>query len=113
MARAAAEVARLAREAFQVSLEIRPFFEGVSDLSYCGFQGAPEEMDAFARNMPGWGCPYRIPTEALAELDIPVLNLGPLGKDAHKNTERIHLPYYLDVYPRLLEAAVRLAAGEA
>ena len=113
MARAAAEVARLAREAFQVSLEIRPFFEGVSDLSYCGFQGAPEEMDAFARNMPGWGRPYRIPTEALAELDIPVLNLGPLGKDAHKNTERIHLPYYLDVYPRLLEAAVRLAAGEA
>jgi len=34
-------------------------------------------MDVFARNMPGWGKLYSLPTEALAELDIPVLNLGP------------------------------------
>ncbi len=91
---------------FGLPLDIRPFFEGVSDLSYCGFQGDSSEMETFARNMPGWGRPYRIPTEALAELDIPILNLGTVGKDAHKNTERIHLPFMLEVFPNILRFVV-------
>ena len=91
---------------FGLPLDIRPFFEGVSDLSYCGFQGDSSEMEVFARNMPGWGRPYRIPVEALAELDIPILNLGPVGKDAHKNTERIHLPFMLEVFPNILRFVV-------
>ncbi|HQQ11508.1 MAG TPA: hypothetical protein PLH45_08810, partial [Synergistales bacterium] len=91
---------------FGLPLDIRPFFEGVSDLSYCGFQGDSSEMEAFARNMPGWGRPYRIPTEALAELDIPILNLGTVGKDAHKNTERIHLPFMLEIFPNILRFVV-------
>jgi arginine utilization protein RocB len=64
-------------------------------------------MDVFARNMPGWGKLYSLPTDALAELDIPVLNLGPLGRDAHKNTERIHLRYTLEVFPHLLAFLVK------
>lgn len=103
----ASEAAIEAKERFGETLEIRPFFEGVSDLSYCGFQGDSREMDVFAENMPGWGRPYRLPKEVLAELDIPILNLGALGMDAHKNTERIHLPYAMDVYPELLRFVVR------
>lgn len=111
--RVASEAAAEAKERFGESLEIRPFFEGVSDLSYCGFQGDSSEMDLFAENMPGWGRPYRLPKEALAELDIPILNLGPLGMDAHKNTERIHLPYAMDVYPELLRFVVRRIVEES
>jgi len=36
-----------------------------------------------------------------------VLNLGPLGRDAHKNTERIHLRYTLEVFPHLLAFLVK------
>lgn len=43
-------------------------------------------------------------------MDIPVLNLGPAGKDAHKLSERIHEGYAFGVYPRLLRRAV-LEAG--
>ncbi|MDK2846319.1 MAG: hypothetical protein PWR18_921, partial [Synergistales bacterium] len=79
---------------------------------YCGFEGGAEEIQTVGENLPGWGKLYRFPEKDLLKLDIPVLNLGPFGKDAHKNTERIHLPYSLEVYPRLLKEAVRLVAGE-
>ncbi|PKL02125.1 MAG: hypothetical protein CVV55_06055, partial [Synergistetes bacterium HGW-Synergistetes-2] len=105
--RAARETVREARERFGLTVETRPFFEGVSDLSYCGFQGEAREMAAFAGNMPGWKRLYSLPTEALAELDIPILNFGPLGKDAHKNTERLYLPYFMEVFPKLLRSLVR------
>jgi len=110
--RVASDTVKEAQKRFGKGLEIRPFFEGVSDLSYCGFQGEPSEMELFARNMPGWKTLYSLPTDALASLDIPVLNLGPLGKDAHKNTERIHLPYAIGVFPELLRFAVRRIAEE-
>ncbi len=112
MEKAASETALEMESRFEETLEIRPFFEGVSDLSYCGFQGDSSEMDIFAGNMPGWGRTYRLPTEALADLDIPVLNLGAVGKDAHKNTERIHLPYMMNVFPGILRFLVeRIIAG--
>lgn len=103
-------VASETRNSFGKRMQIRPLFEGVSDLSYCGFQGGGDEIRAFADNMPGWGRMYPFPEEALLELDIPVMNLGPLGKDAHKNTERIHLPYSLNEFPQLLRKAVRKIA---
>jgi len=101
-----------AKTAYGVQLEIRSLFEGVSDLSYCGFEGGAEEIQTVGENLPGWGKLYCFPEKDLLKLDIPVLNLGPFGKDAHKNTERIHLPYSMEVYPRLLKEAVRLVAGE-
>lgn len=39
-------------------------------------------------------------------LDIPVLNLGPSGKDPHRPTERLCLSYSLDIFPILLREAV-------
>jgi len=104
---AALEAVREMKSRFGLDLEVRPFFEGVSDLSYCGFQGDDREMEVFADNMPGWGKLYRLPVEALAELDIPILNLGAVAKDSHKCTERVHLPYMLEVYPEILRFVVK------
>ncbi|MDR3280667.1 MAG: M20/M25/M40 family metallo-hydrolase [Synergistaceae bacterium] len=110
MERIASEMVEETRALYGEAMEIRPLFEGVSDLSYCGFQGDIVELDLFARNMPCWGRPYSLPIEAFSELDIPILNMGPIGKDAHKNTERIHLPYAMEIYPRLLRTLVRKVA---
>jgi len=51
---------------------------------------------------------YRLPVQELRTLSIPVLNLGPIGKDAHKHTERIHEGYAFDIFPRMLRRAVEL-----
>ncbi|QTX32268.1 M20/M25/M40 family metallo-hydrolase [Aminithiophilus ramosus] len=111
MAAVAQAVAEAARSRFGRHLGLRPLFEGVSDLSYCGFSADRAELDLLARNVPGWGRLYRFPLEALASLDIPILNVGPLGRDAHKSTERVHLPYLLDELPSLLEVAMAEAAA--
>ena len=103
---AALQAVKEMKSRFGLDLEIRPFFEGISDLSYCGFQGDRRQMEVLADNMPGWGRLYRFPLDALAELDIPILNLGAVGKDAHKCTERVHLPYMLEVYPEILRFVV-------
>lgn len=75
-------------------------------MSYLGFQGNPEELGALRENLPGWGTLYNLPIEELLRLDIPALNIGPSGKDAHKMTERLELGYSLNVAPKLLRSAV-------
>lgn len=89
-----------------LDFRIRPLFEGVSDLSYCGFTGSLDDMADFEKNMPGDARLYRFPTESLLSLSIPVLNFGPIGKDFHRKTERIHLPFFLEKYPILLQYLV-------
>jgi arginine utilization protein RocB len=59
-----------------------------------------------ASNIPGWGSVYRIALGELKKLDVPVLNLGPSGKDPHKATERLRLSYSLEIFPRLLREVV-------
>ncbi len=81
-------------------------------MSYLGFQGEPSELDALAENMPLWGRGYRFPLDELKKLDVPIANFGPIGKDDHKNAERIFLPYYLHTLPPLFFKFVEFLAEE-
>ncbi len=107
-------VARLREDGKQFGLDISTVdvFHGIMDLSYFGFQGDPGDLDALAENMPLWGREYRFPLEDLKKLDVPVVNFGPVGKDDHKNGERIHLPYYLDTLPGLFRSFAGYIAEE-
>ena len=82
-------------------------FSGIMDLSYMGFQGREEELRSLADNMPGWGSVYDLPMKELLALDVPIASVGPAGKDAHKDTERLELSYSLKVAPRMLERVIR------
>ncbi|HHU68958.1 MAG TPA: hypothetical protein GXZ31_01500 [Thermoanaerobacterales bacterium] len=39
--------------------------------------------------------------EDIRELNLPVVNIGPYGKDAHKYTERVYMPYSFETVPRI------------
>ena len=52
--------------------------------------------------MPGFGSKYRLPLEEMQELNLPVVNIGPFGKDAHKFTERLEIDYSFSVVPKLV-----------
>jgi arginine utilization protein RocB len=99
-----------ARQSYGIEMKVVEYFAGITDLSYFGFQGKAEELKALSDNMPGWREIYDIPLNELAKLDIPVLNLGPSGKDDHKYTERLELSYSLNITPRLLKFAVESLA---
>ncbi len=100
------ELIREAKEEHGETLECVEHFAAISDLSYMGFQGERDSLLPLATNTPGWGKVYTLPLEALLRLDVPVVNLGPLGRDAHKYTERLDLRYYLGAYPKLLKSLV-------
>ncbi len=107
----AQRVVEIARKDHGVAMSIREFFQGICDLSYLGFQGSAFDMFCMAANTPGWGSIYRIALKEMMGLEVPVLNLGPSGKDPHKPTERLCLSYSLEVFPELLREAVK-AFGE-
>lgn len=82
------------------------YHRGISDLSYCTLQNADKVIDALRTNCPAWDRAYHLPLEELALIDAPALNMGPLGRDVHKFTERIHKPFAINVLPILLTRLV-------
>ncbi len=110
--RVAERVMEVAKRDHGVRMSTREFFQGICDLSYMGFQGSAFDVFCMAANTPGWGSIYRVALREMMELDVPVMNLGPSGKDPHKPTERLCLSYSLEVFPELLREAVA-AFGES
>ncbi|TLM99637.1 peptidase M20, partial [bacterium] len=74
----------------------RKFYPYISDLS---FVSAPknERIVALQNNMPAYGSRYNLPLDDMQKLDLPVVNIGPYGKDAHQFTERIEREYSFKV----------------
>jgi arginine utilization protein RocB len=40
--------------------------------------------------------------QAWQRLDVPVINIGPWGRDYHQRTERVNMPYAFEVVPELI-----------
>jgi arginine utilization protein RocB len=72
------------------------------------YLGLPEgtDIEGLKKNFPAWGSGYEIPLETIAQLNIPFLNIGPHGKDAHRTTERLCLSDSFDKTVPLLYSAV-------
>ena len=91
------------------NIEMKKFYPYISDLSYAA---APREEDAVSslkNNMPGFGTKYKLPIEDMQKLNLPVVNIGPFGHDAHKFTERLEKDYSFNVAPKLVyEAIIKL-----
>jgi arginine utilization protein RocB len=86
-------------------MTIEPFFPGLSDMSYLGL---PDNINTgnLKANFPLWGDRYTIPLDSIAGLNIPFMNIGPLGKDAHKYTERLCVSYSFNKASKLVFEAV-------
>lgn len=82
-------------------------FSGIMDLSYMGFQGRASDLRALSENVPGWGTIFSLSVDDLLALNVPIASVGPAGKDAHKDTERLELEYSFETAPRILERVIR------
>lgn len=89
----------------------RKFYPYISDLS---FVSAPknERIVALQNNMPAYGSKYKLPIEEMQKLSLPVVNIGPYGKDAHQFTERIQRDYSFNVAPQLVYDTLLGLLGE-
>lgn len=80
----------------------KKFFPYISDLSYGSAPQDSKIISELKNNMPGFGSKYYLPLEDMQKLDLPVLDIGSFGKDAHKFTERIEKEYSFKVAPILV-----------
>ena len=94
------------KESFDMEWRVNRFHKGISDMSYCGLQDAQDVLLMLKPNMPTFGYSYTLPLEEMAKLNVPVVNVGPWGKDAHKFTERLHMPFAYEIAPQLLKFTV-------
>lgn len=106
-----AECARAVAAETGYAIALRPFFTGISDMSFLGARIDAVALDAVQANMPAWRT--RWPIAPAAGGDLPVINIGPWGRDYHQRTERVHMPYSFGVVPELVRraAAAACAAG--
>ncbi|NUK30005.1 M20/M25/M40 family metallo-hydrolase [Parageobacillus sp. VR-IP] len=102
-----AKLKTYAKETHGVSLVQQHYFGGISDLSYAGLQQSPASLRALTDNMPLWNRGYDLPLDALAKFQVPVLNVGPVGRDAHQWTERLNVPFAFTTVKAWLEYTIK------
>ncbi|MEH7419338.1 M20/M25/M40 family metallo-hydrolase [Neobacillus drentensis] len=98
-------------EKFALPVKQVHFFNGISDLSYVNYQDDGKGWTAFKVNSPVWGSSYTIPFDEMAQLQAPVLNVGPFGKDAHRRTERLHMKNAFEEVPALVEGMIKMISS--
>jgi arginine utilization protein RocB len=62
---------------------------------------------ALVQNLPEWGTVYPVPIKEIREANIPAINMGCYGKDAHAWTERLYRPYSFSVLPQLILRTIK------
>jgi arginine utilization protein RocB len=85
-----------------VGIRPRPFFPGISDMSFLGGTEASADLAVLAANTPAWGSRIRFDYAAAQALDLPAINVGPWGRDYHQRTERVNVPYSFGIVPELI-----------
>lgn len=78
-------------------IAIRPFFDGISDMSFFSPSGDAEAQAFVAAHTPLFQA-----TTAPSALSCPIVNLGPWGYDYHQSLERVNTPYAFETLPDLL-----------
>lgn len=88
-------------------VHLQGFYPYISDLSFVRLDDEiQEQVGALSDNMPVFNRGYTLDFEAMRDLNLPVMNFGPWGKDAHGLYERVHMPYSFETVPQLIFEAV-------
>ncbi|WKA54570.1 M20/M25/M40 family metallo-hydrolase [Planococcus shixiaomingii] len=107
------DVVKRAAAEFGVEVDQIHYFNGLCDLSYVNYSDSGNGWNSFERNTPVWGEAYSIPFSDMLQLQAPVFNVGPFGKDAHQYTERLHIDSALIHTPYMLESLVKSMCKQA
>ncbi|MCA1030636.1 M20/M25/M40 family metallo-hydrolase [Bacillus timonensis] len=97
---------KYADEQFSLPIQEQHYFPGLSDLSFVGMKESEKSIQSLVGNMPLYEKGYSLPIEDLKKLNIPVINVGPVGKDAHQWTERLDLNFTFTKLDKLISFTI-------
>ncbi|MFK9094741.1 M20/M25/M40 family metallo-hydrolase [Bacillus salipaludis] len=84
----------------------RNYFPYVCDMSCVALSDDEEGIRAVTENNPGWGTKHYVNYEAIREINVPVVNIGPYGHDAHNRYERMEILYSTEMVPNLTNEVI-------
>ena len=84
------------------TVKLQQFFPSLTDSSYIKIDDDAASIDMLQSCFPGYEKLYPVPLETAKALNIPAVNYGVWGKDCHKWTERIYMPYSFGRLPAFL-----------
>lgn len=85
----------------------RNFFPYISDMSFMALSDDEEGINAVSRNNPGWGTKHYVEFQDIRDINVPVINIGPYGLDAHKKLERMEMKYSLEIVPNITNLVIQ------
>ena len=92
---------------YEEPIAVRNFFPYISDMSFVALSDDDEALDFASRNNPSWGTKFFVDYQEIRELNVPVINIGPYGLDAHKRYERMEIDYSVKIVPNLTYEVIR------
>lgn len=93
--------------AYHHPITTRNFFPYISDMSFVALSDDEESIQAVSDNNPGWGTKHYVEYQDIRDINVPVINIGPYGLDAHKKFERMEMTYSLEIVPNLTYNVIR------
>lgn len=91
---------------YGIELKEVNFFPGLSDLSYIGPVSGDTKLSDLTTHMPLQGKGFRFPYDVMESITMPILNVGPLGRDPHQWTERLELSYSFESLPAIIHDTI-------
>ncbi len=83
-------------------MQLMHFFPSLTDSSYLKIDDSIDDIKTLESNFPKQDILYPVPYEKIRKLNIPGINYGTFGRDAHKWTERVKISYSFEKLPELI-----------
>ncbi|WP_077621654.1 M20/M25/M40 family metallo-hydrolase [Sediminibacillus massiliensis] len=96
-----------AEQRYHIDLQATEYFPGLSDLSYIGPASSGNNLTSLTENMPLQNKGFELPEDVMEQITMPILNVGPLGRDPHQWTERLELNYSFEYLPEILVQTIK------
>ncbi|MDF2959409.1 MAG: peptidase [Paenibacillus sp.] len=95
------------QDRYEHPIQVKPFFPYISDMSFISLSDDEESIETETANNPAWKSKLYVDYQDIRDLDVPVINIGPYGHDAHKKYERVEISYSLFIVPNLTNLVIR------
>lgn len=86
---------------------MRNFFPYVCDMSCVALSDDEEGILAIEDNNPSWGSKHYVEYQDIRDINVPCINIGPYGNDAHNRYERMEIQYSAEVVPNVTNEIIK------
>jgi len=97
----------LIQPAYPNPIVVRNYFPYISDMSFVALSDDEAGIEAVIHNNPSWGSKHYVHYQDVRDLNVPVINIGPYGYDAHNKYERAELHYSFEIVPNLTHQVIK------